>query len=170
MEQENREAEREKLDHEILLREKAADEHRSKRLRQHAKTPAEVEALSTPIPPAQPHLSPTPATPVHEATPVEDSPLYTDLGESLLFWPKLMVMYFQYPTFLPPNSEVDFGVENCIMLKAVTCLPCASVKFANFDTKISTSHTSLCNPRHLCLHHFNGQPYQLFCGRLIVMS
>ena len=88
MEQENREAEREKLDHEILLREKAADEHRSKRLRQHAKTPAEVEALSTPIPPAQPHLSPTPATPVHEATPVEDSPVHTYLGESLLFWPK----------------------------------------------------------------------------------
>jgi hypothetical protein len=102
MEHENREAEREKLDHEILLRERAADEHRSKRLRQHAKTHVDVQPLATliaptqpqptPTIPAHPNLSPTPATPVHAATLEEDSPVHTDLGESTFFFPKLMLM------------------------------------------------------------------------------
>ena len=93
MEHEIREAEREKLDHEILLRERAADEHRSKRLRQQAKTPAPeptpippAQSQPTPTIPAQPNLSPTPATPGHVATPEEDSPVHTDLGESRFFF------------------------------------------------------------------------------------
>ena len=100
MEHENREAEREKLDHEKLLRERAADEHRSKRLRQHANPPAETQPNATPIPPPEPQ--PTPTIPAHPnlsltpaATPQEDSPIHTDLGECLFFFTKLMLMNFQ---------------------------------------------------------------------------
>jgi len=93
MEHEQRQAEKEKLDHEKLMRDRAAEEHRSKRPRPQSKTLAEVPPQCQPIPPADPILSPTtnrseaptPATrgPV---APAEDSALHTDLGEWLSFF------------------------------------------------------------------------------------
>ena len=93
MEHEMQESEREKLDHKKLLRERAAEEHRSKRLQQQAKTPAQVQPQPAPIPPAQPYATPTPTTPGPVATPEEDSPVHTDLGESLVFFPLCAWLY-----------------------------------------------------------------------------
>jgi hypothetical protein len=91
MEHEERQAEKEKLDHEKLMRDRAAEEHRSKRPRQQSKTCAEVPPQSQPE--ADPILSPTPnrseaptpATPGPVA-PAEDSALHRDLGEWLSFF------------------------------------------------------------------------------------
>ena len=87
MEYEQRQAEKDNLDHKRLMRD--AEEYRSKRPRQQSKLHAEVPPQSQPIPPADPILSPTPnpsdaqtpATPGHVAPVEEDSPLPVDLGE-----------------------------------------------------------------------------------------
>ena len=95
MEHEQRQAEREKLDHEKLVRERAAEEHRSKRPRVQSKPPVGSESHPQPIPPADMNLSPTvtrsdgtptPATPGPLPPAQEDSPLHTDLGECLVFF------------------------------------------------------------------------------------
>jgi hypothetical protein len=86
MEHEARQAEKEKFDHDKLMSDRAAEEHRSKRPRHQPKTPAAdpiVPPQCEPIPPADPIVSPTSA-PVAPAE--EDSALHTDLGEWLSFF------------------------------------------------------------------------------------
>jgi hypothetical protein len=81
--------ERERLEHEKLVREKVVDEHRSKRARVQSKTNAPSQPQSEPIPPADPTMpnvprsdaTQTPPTPSPLPTAEEDSPVHGDLGE-----------------------------------------------------------------------------------------
>ena len=89
MEYKQRQAEKDRLDHERLMRDSAAEEQRSKRPRHQSKQLAKVPPQTQPIPPGDPILSPTPnpsdaqtpATLGHVVAMEEDSPLAPDLGE-----------------------------------------------------------------------------------------
>ena len=89
MEQEERQAEKERLEHEKLVRERVSDDHRSKRARLQSKTPAPSQPQSQPIPASEPTMSPrrrsdaamTPPTPGPLPAAEEDSRVHGDLGE-----------------------------------------------------------------------------------------